>query len=593
MLAPTPSKAGDFTTNRGRLWITALQCTVLGVAAALAAKLLLLLIGFITHLSYDGTLHVGLTPPDPRHWGPVSILIPVVGGLIVGLIARFGTDKIRGHGIPEAIHSILEGGSVIPARVAFFKPLASAIAIGTGGPFGAEGPIIMTGGALGSLFSQFMRLTASERRTLLVAGAAGGMSATFASPIAAVLIAVELLLFEWRPRSFIPVAVASFVAYAMRIPLVGLQPPFLVASQHTIAPGAYGWALALGVVVGLGSMLVTKFVYLVEDGYHRLPIHWMWWPAIGGAAVGVGGWFVPQALGVGYPGIAALLNGHMLVGAAAALLCVKLVIWVVSLSSGTSGGVLAPLLMIGAALGYLCASAIPGSDSAAWAVVGMAAMLGGTMRAPFMATIFAMETTHAWSLMPATFLGCMTATAITVAFVRRSILTERLARRGLHVAREYSIHPFETIAISEVMLAPSDVPTLRESDLVGGVAARLSNVNAERSGAEFAVTDDAGTIVGVVTRQRIFDSVRDGKSALSVAEIGERPFILDPGERVQRAMDVLATSRAPALAVLDDEGRWIGWVTLERILHAWRRGISLETKRSRIRSWRRPTVRIR
>src|SRR6185437_133580 len=247
---------------------------------------LLLLIGAITHLAYDGRLQAGLVQPNPHHWGWPSIFVPIAGGLIVGLIARFGTDKIRGHGIPEAIHSILEGNSVIPARVTLFKPIASAITIGTGGPFGAEGPIIMTGGAIGSLFAQFFRLTSFERRTLLVAGAAGGMSATFGSPIAAVLIAVELLLFEWRPRSFIPVAVASFVAYVVRIPLLGAAPPFLVAHPHAIGGAGYGWALLLGVAAAGVSMLMTRLVYLAEDAYHRLPIHWMWWPAIGGAIVG-------------------------------------------------------------------------------------------------------------------------------------------------------------------------------------------------------------------------------------------------------------------------------------------------------------------
>lgn len=382
---------------------------VAGLAGAGLAWLLLALIGFITHVAYFGNF--GHSPiPDPRHWGPVSVVVPVIGALIVGLIARYGSEKIRGHGIPEAIQSILERDSIIQARVAFFKPIASAIGIGTGSPFGAEGPIIMTGGAFGSLFSQFLHLSALERRTLLVAGAAAGMSATFGAPIASVLIAVELLLFEWRPQSFVPVAVASFVGAAARITLIGSSPPFLATA--TIAHGANvnpGWAVLVGLCGGLVSMIVTKLVYLTEDGYGHLRLHWMWWPAIGAVAVGIGGWLVPAAPGVGYPTISAMVNGQLAAGIVIGIILVKIVIWVVSLSSGTSGGVLAPLLMIGAAMGTLLAQYIPDHNASVW--------------------------------------------AFTVVFVPRSILTEKLSRRGTHVSREYAVHPLELIAVKDVMQA--------------------------------------------------------------------------------------------------------------------------------------------
>ena len=510
----------DFSIDPNRLFLLCVLAAIVGAAGAILAKILIVFIGAITHAAYFGTYGDKLVQPDPAHWGPVSILIPVAGGLAVGFIARFGTDKIRGHGIPEAIQSILERDSVIQARVAFWKPIASAITIGTGNPFGAEGPIIMTGGAFGSLFAQYLHLSSLERRTLLVAGAAGGMSATFGAPIASVLIAVELLLFEWRPRSFVPVAVAAIVAEYMRTMLIGTHPPFESFVTHVQTAGTLWWAIAIGVCGGVVSMAMTKAVYLVEDGYSHLRVHWMWWPALGGLAVGIGGWFVPAALGVGYPTIGALVNGQLAIGVVAGIIAVKIAIWVISLSSGTSGGVLAPLLMIGAAMGTLLAHLIPGNDAGLWATVGMAALIGGTMRAPFMGTVFALETTHAWSLAPDIFIACIAATAFTVVFVPRSILTEKLSRRGTHVARDYAVHPLELIAVGEVMQRPR----------------------------------------------------------------GDRPRTSIPVfARMQLAAELMAKSHERVLAVVDENEKWVGIVEPDDLVHAWHKRIQAEEQRRRVR----------
>ena len=517
-------RVGDFTTDPRRLILLSGYAVLIGVAAAAVAKALLWLIGFITHVAYAQPMAGSLVAPNPKMLGPLSILVPVLGGLIVGLIARFGTEKIRGHGIPEAIQAILERDSIIQARVAFFKPIASAITIGTGGPFGAEGPIIMTGGALGSLFSQYFELSSFERRTLLVCGAAAGMSATFGAPIASVLIAIELLLFEWKPRSFIPVVVASFIAFALRTVIIAGNPPFVIAHPHVAGTSTLAWAAVVGIAGGIVSAIMTKLVYVTEDLYARLPVHWMWWPAIGGAVVGIGGWFVPQALGVGYGTINGMLNAQLAVGVVAGIIVVKIVIWIAALSSGTSGGVLAPLLMIGGAMGTLMSIAIPGHDSSTWAAVGMAAIMGGTMRAPFMATLFALETTHAWGLLPALFVGCVAATAFTVIAVPRSILTEKLARRGMHVAREYAVHPLEIIPVSAVMQPlPADL--------------QLDGI---------AVTVRAG-------------------------------------DRVRLAANEMALADATRAVVLDEENAPIGIVTSEDLLRAWRAGLDAEVNRKRVR----------
>src|SRR5689334_18971630 len=299
---------GDFTTSP-RVIPISLLAVVIGLVAAVVAAALLKLIGLCTNLFFFQRVDTALVSPAGHHLGPFVVLVPIAGALIIGMMARYGSERIRGHGIPEAIEAILMNASRVEPKVALLKPLSSAISIGSGGPFGAEGPIIMTGGAFGSLVAQFFHLTSAERKTLLVAGAAAGMSATFAAPVAAVILAVELLLFEWKPRSFIPVALASAAAAAARRPLLGLGPIFPVP-PHPVFIGAYGLmgCVVVGLLAGVLSALLTAAVYASEDAFQRLPIHWMWWPPIGGLVIGIGGYFFPQALGVGYDVIARLLQ---------------------------------------------------------------------------------------------------------------------------------------------------------------------------------------------------------------------------------------------------------------------------------------------
>ncbi len=370
-------RLGDFTTTMRVIPISLLAIAI-GLISSVVAWALLRLIAFFTNAFYYGRVSTVLVSPSGNHLGWFAVLIPVAGGLVIGLMARYGSERIRGHGIPEALESILINGSKVQPRLAVLKPLSSAISIGSGGPFGAEGPIIMTGGAIGSIIAQLFHLTAAERKTLLVAGAAAGMSATFATPVAAVLLAVELLLFEWKPRSAIPVALASAVAGAARRYILGLGPLFPVP-QHAIFIGPQGLigCVIAGLLAGGLSALLTLGVYAAEDSFKKLPIHWMWWPAIGGVCVGIGGMIFPQALGVGYDTIQSLLQGDVPRTIIAGVLLVKSAIWIISLGSGTSGGVLAPLLMMGAALGGVEASFLPHEGAGFWPLVSMAAILGG------------------------------------------------------------------------------------------------------------------------------------------------------------------------------------------------------------------------
>ncbi|HET9169443.1 MAG TPA: chloride channel protein [Actinospica sp.] len=446
-----PRHLGDFSLTPRVLPITGLALVV-GAAGAGAAYCLLRLIGLITNLVFYQRVSTALVAPGAiRHAPALILLAPIAGGLIVGLMARYGSEKIRGHGMPEAIESILIGGSRVQPRVAILKPISAAVSIGSGGPFGAEGPIIMTGGAVGSILAQALRLTADERKTLLVAGAASGMAATFDAPLASVLLAVELLLFEWRPRSLIPVGAAVTVAVVCRGWLLGTGPIFPVADLVHPGPAAIGLSLIPGLTGGLLAIGATGLVYLAEDGFKRLPFHWMWWPAIGGAIIGVGGLVEPRALGVGYDVIDQLLTGRAALSLILGILCVKTVIWSLSLGSGTSGGVLAPVFMIGGALGALEGNVLPHVFPGFWAMAGLAAVVGGVMRSPLTGIVFTLELTHAWNDLVPLLVASVSAYLLSALLLKRSVLTEKIARRGLHLTREYSTDPLEIFFAREVM----------------------------------------------------------------------------------------------------------------------------------------------
>jgi CIC family chloride channel protein len=488
---------GDFTADRQVLVLIGMALVV-GSAGAGAAWLLLKLIALVTNLVWFGrlsTASVSMAQASPGLW---MVLAPALGGLAIGLMARFGSEKIRGHGIPEAIEAILIGGSRMHPKVALLKPLSSAISIGTGGPFGAEGPIIMTGGAIGSLFAQCFHLTAAERKTVLVAGAAAGMTAIFGTPVAAVLLAVELLLFEWKPRSFLPVVTAAIVSAAWRPLLFGSGPLFPFRTHPDLPWWGLLACVVVGVFAGLQSGAMTKLLYASEDLFDRLPFHWMWWPALGGIAVGLGGLIDPRALGVGYDIIGDLLSGEMVPTEAMRLLAVKSAIWVIALASGTSGGVLAPLLILGGTAGWLEGQFLPG-DAGFWALLGMAAMMGGTMRSPLTAVMFAVELTGNVDMLLPLLAATGSSHAVTVLLLKRSILTEKIARRGQHITREYSIDPFALLRVADVMVCAVDMlPAAMAVD--EAVAFFMSGDHRHKS---YPVIEEGGRLVGMATRADI------------------------------------------------------------------------------------------
>ncbi|WP_172457835.1 chloride channel protein [Pseudonocardia sp. N23] len=579
---------GDFTLTP-RVLVTIGWALPIGALGAVAAWALLRLIGLITNLVFDGRVDTTLIAPGAEpHPAWLVMLAPVAGGLVIGLMARFGSEKIRGHGMPEAIEAILMRRSTVEPRVAVLKPISAAVSIGTGGPFGAEGPIIMTGGAIGSILAQHLHLSADERKALMVSGAAAGMAATFNSPFASVLLAVELLLFEWRPRSFLPVVAAVSVATIARVPLLGAAPIFPV-DLGTFTPSAPVDVLcvAAGVIGGLLAVAVTALVYVSEDTFARLPLHWMWWPAIGGLVIGLGGLVEPRALGVGYDVIDELLTGRATMSLIVGILVVKSLIWGLSLGSGTSGGVLAPVFMIGAALGALEGMVFPHTAPGFWAVVGLAAVVGGVMRSPITGIVFTLELTHAWAALFPLMIAATAAYGTSALVLRRSVLTEKIARRGYHLTREYEVDPLEVLMVDEVMHA--DPATLRTTDplpvpaavLTAGVPRRGRPCDDPPRQRLFPVVDGDGALAGVVPRRALTDPPGSARTVadLLVAD----PLVVRADDTLRAVASRFAETAVGAAPVVDrdDPSRLAGIVTVEQLLDGRLRDLTEEHHRER------------
>ncbi|MDP9169873.1 MAG: chloride channel protein [Acidobacteriota bacterium] len=576
---------GDFTTTLRVIPITLIAIGI-GIIASGVAWSLLKLIGFFTNLFYYQRLDTALVSPAGHHLGPLAIAVPVIGSLIIGVMARYGSERIRGHGIPEAIESILMNGSRVHPKLAVLKPISSAISIGSGGPFGAEGPIIMTGGAIGSMIAQFFHLTSAERKTLLVAGAAAGMAATFAAPLSAILLAVELLLFEWKPRSAIPVALASATAAVARRYILGLGPLFVV-SPHPLFIGPVGLlgCVVIGLAAGALSALLTAGVYAAEDAFQKLPFHWMWWPAIGGLFVGIGGLIFPPALGVGYDTIGFLLTGHAGLKFIAGVLLVKSAIWMISLGSGTSGGVLAPLLMIGAALGAAIGMFLPHFGMGFWPLVSMGAILGGTMRSPFTGIVFAIELTHDLNMLLPLVVATFLAHGFTVLVLKRSILTEKISRRGFHLSREYAVDPLEIIFVREVMR--TNVVALPGGATLDEIRHSIRPGQGHHGQHIFPIVDDERRLLGIVSRNSLlkqFDLLQATASVELLGDIGAAEVTVAFADEPLRVVVYrMAESGFTRLPVVErgDEKRLCGLVSLDDLLRA--RGRNLEEERTRER----------
>lgn len=525
---------------------------LIGVAAGFVAEALLRLIGLITNLVFFHRLDSELVSPAAADLGWWVVLVPIAGALVIGVMARYGSPAIRGHGIPEVMEKVLHGESRIPFRLMFLKPLSAAIAIGTGGPFGAEGPIIATGGALGSTVGQVLRITADERKTLLAAGAAAGMAATFGSPVSAVLLAIELLLFEYRARSIIPVALAAAAATAVRIALVGSEPVFAMPPLAQPSGAALASYVVLGGIVGMAAAGTTRVVYAIEDAFDRLPIHWMWWPALGAFVVGVIGYIEPRTLSVGYEWIEAILAGEITGTALLLFITLKFVSWSVYLGSGTSGGTLAPLFIIGGGLGAL----LGGAAGTQWpelgitvpiaGLVGMAAIFAGASHALLASVVFAFETTRQpLGLLPL-LAGCSAAYLVMLLLMRNSIMTERLARRGTAVRTEYALDFLSQVLVRDAMA--TEPITIAADRALQDVRAWLESGTGAAMHQGFPVVDPAGELVGVVTRR---DLLGQESGEVRVQQVVKRgPAVIFPDSTLRDAADHMVREGVGRLVVV-------------------------------------------
>ena len=603
------ARLGDYTVTP-RVLLIAFIAIFIGVASSYVAWALLKLIALATNIFFYFRFSWQNVSPADHHLGVWVIFVPIVGGFLVGLMARYGSEKIRGHGMPEAIESILLRGSRVEPKVALMKPVSSAVSIGSGGPFGAEGPIIMTGGAIGSLIAQFFHLTDTERKTLLVAGSAAGMTAIFATPVAAIILAFELLLFEFKPRSLVPVALAAVTAAAARVYLLGPGPLF-EKPQHAIfyTPHALAACLLLGVLCAVMSLLLTRTVYFAEDTFERLPIHWMWWPIIGGLIIGIGGYFFPHGFGVGYDLIADLLVDKVSVGIIVGILIAKSLMWALSLGSGTSGGVVAPLLIIGGAVGAAAAhypAVFPNEGAGFWALLGMAAVLGSTMGAPLMCIVFAVELTQDMNMFVPLILTVFAAYCINILFMRRSILTEKISRRGFHLSREYSVDPLEIMMTKDVMR--TNVVALPATLSIDDLSKSFATEHSRRGQWLYPIVKEDESLLSVLTRgelQRLITERESGQMPINVlladtCQAGRPILVAYPDEPLRVIVNRMAESGLTRFPVVDRRGKHrehgskqerqdghnvpklVGLVSLTDLLKARAANLQAERKRERV-----------
>ena len=499
--------------NRRVLYLS-IQCIVNALIIGFIAKGLVYLIDLITNISFYGKFSFEPSSPAGNHLGWLVLFIPILGGVLVGLMARYGSKAIGGHGIPEAMEKIIMEDSRIPPIITFLKPLSAALSIGTGGPFGAEGPIIATGGAFGSVTGQWMHISSSERKIVLAAGACAGMAAIFGSPLAAVLLAVELLLFEFSPRSIIPVALGCITGAGMHILLFGNRPVFDMPPIPVPTEGALGVYVLFGLFIGVMASLVSKSVYAIEDLFEKLPIHWMWWPALGAIAIGVIGYFAPHTMGVGYDNIRYLLDGSWSLTMLCSLCFLKYLSWAISLGSGTSGGTLAPLFTIGGALGALLGIAgqhfFPGIgiNPATAALAGMAAMFAGASRALLTSIVFALETTGQTNGLLAILGACVAAYFVSFFLMKGSIMTEKIQRRGIRTPDSYQPDILQGITVQQLMVPvmpanKTGLPSIQVSDDAGFAAEMMGKYHTD----SLLVVDhkEKGNVMGIVTSAAILE----------------------------------------------------------------------------------------
>ena len=582
--------------NKKRLVRMSFLAVLIAASISVIAKGLIYLINLVTNISFYGTLSISGASPAGNQLGWWVVLVPAIGGIVVGLMALYGSKAIRGHGIPEAMEQILTNKSKINPAITYLKPLSSAISIGTGGPFGAEGPIIATGGALGSTIGQLLHITHNERKILLAAGATAGMSAIFGTPIAAIFLAIELLLFEFSPRSIIPVTLACITGAAGHHLFFESGPVFsiqkTISSPTNVAVAVYS---LMGVIIGLLSVAITKIVYGIEDAFEKLPIHWMWWPAIGGIAVGVIGYFAPRTLGVGYENITEILSGDLPIKVILALCIFKFLSWAIALGSGTSGGTLAPLLTIGGAAGALIGSVIisvwpqSGLTLTLSALIGMSAMFTGASRALLTSIIFALESTGQANALLPLLAACTAAYLVSFFIMENTIMTEKIARRGVKTPDSFEPDILEKIIVEEVMKENGLV--LSDDNTIAEVRDWLNKENDSKSN-YYIISNAEGEFKGIISYSNLFSNHHDTNLFIG-ALIKRKPFSIAADSSLRRAVALMANENIDVLPVVSKENNSVmGVLSYKDVIGAYRYGYGDHEEKSTSISLKRHSLKI-
>jgi H+/Cl- antiporter ClcA len=560
------------SVNKKRILFISVLAVLIGACISAIAKLLVGLINLFTNISFHHQFSFAASTPATNNYGLLVIIVPVIGGIIVGLMAMYGSKAIRGHGIPEAMEQILTNKSKIRPSITFLKPISAAVSIGTGGPFGAEGPIIATGGALGSTLGQILKITHYERKILLAAGATAGMSAIFGTPIAAIFLAIELLLFEFSPRSILPVALACITGSAGHHLLFESGPVFPMPFVATPGNEALAIYSGIGILMGLLSAFITKIVYWIEDSFEKLPIHWMWWPAIGGIAVGVVGYFAPRTLGVGYDNITDLLSGKMVFSVVLSLCILKFISWAIALGSGTSGGTLAPLLTIGGATGILLGAAAislfpnAGIVLPLSALIGMSAMFAGASRALLTSIIFAIETTDQANALLPLLAACVASYLVSFFLMKNTIMTEKIARRGVRTPHSYEPDLLERLTVEQV--AENEGTVFSANATIEEVRYWLRKNKTEHRN-YFIVVNDDGSFKGIVSSSNLF-SMHHSADAHLGSLIKRKPLAVTATDSLKMAVEMMAKENLDVLPVVSSSNKVSGILSYRNILSAYK-----------------------
>lgn len=581
--------------NKKRLITISALAVLVAIFISVIAKVLIHLIYLITNLSFYGIFSIADVPPSGNQLGLWVIAIPALGGVIVGLMALYGSRAIRGHGIPEAMEQILTNKSKIKPTITYLKPISSAIAIGTGGPFGAEGPIIATGGALGSTLGQILKISNNERKVLLAAGATAGMAAIFGSPIAGVFLAIELLLFEFSPRSIIPVALACITGAAGHHFLFSTGPVFPI-SHPMESPGNNALFIysVIGVIMGFLSIFITKIVYWIEDMFEHIPVHWMWYPAIGGLVVGIVGYFGPRTLGVGYENITDILSGQLAFHVILSLCILKFISWAIALGSGTSGGTLAPLLTIGGAAGSLMASGIlylfpdSGITLSMTALVGMSALFAGASRALLTSIVFALEVTGVSNALLPLLAACTAAYCISFFLMKNTIMTEKITRRGVKTPDHYEPDILEGLTVGAIM-SKNEI-AIGENNTIGEVREWLEKEQDDESN-YFVIVSDDNQFKGIISSSNLFSNHHSPDKAITDL-IKRQPASIHEGDTLRLAVEIMAQENMDILPVVSSQNNLIGILSYKDVLNVYKKDFEDNFQRKSVISLKRNGLKI-